>query len=938
MGLTMIGKSRRLRWQEWGLVLIICWTALGIRIHDIDDTSLWLDEAANWHRASQDVRLLLLGETPEDAAETPTAASALYPLLLSSMRIIAGQSETSLRLGGVWAGLLLVPLLFAIGARLFGRVAGFAAAALGALSPYGVWYSRAALPESLVSSLALLSVLLLIQMLTENRPRRAGGILWSLSTAGLFYIHQSTVWLLGLELLVIVLHVLRLRRHYELLAWALAPVLLALPLLPCAGQPGVEVGFRPAWLDVVQLPPTRLAAAVRFSSEAAEPQRVAPFLLIWLAVPTAVLLSASTLWAIRYPRRLGSWALTTGLVLAGILITVLTRFWSAETILLTVVPAALLLHGAGAAALWRRGRSLAIAAVIGACSVMVLGLHMVTAGQALGNGSFEEATDYVEERCEDGDAVVLPSTMTRFVWDYYYNGAAATVVISADQASPERETPAELTTMMERHSRTWLLHLSGSRSSQKPGVFQEFIDNRWVKFDEQNFTSSWLDVKLDGYMAEPPIVNTLPADAEQSELCWPTGLCLNGWRFEEVTLGSEAQPALFWSQSKATDYEYNLTLVLQDDEGQHWSECSSPLSPYYPASRWPIGAIVQLDCSLPLSPALPLTEYCLAVAVQRQSDEQYLVADTGKVFNSIGRLAPSRPAEPVKPEALQLDYTHEAVFDESLQFLGYNLPVDVPRPGHISFIDFYWQVIEAPKASYQQRTRLVARDGTVWVEKVGPLTLAGFGSAQWLSGDLVWGHIYFALPGHMPAGEYEVELSLIDPEGQTVPAEEIWRAGVAQSIVAGPAYVQNWPRVTEPPHVTHRPDIVFGGSMRLWGFEIEGEASPGGELDVTLVWYDEIPVDDDLHVFLHLMDEDGALVGQADGVPADWTRPTTTWRPGEYVVDQHKIPIASDFAGGVAYLWVGLYYPSGDGRVPVANALPDQPADRALLDSLVIEP
>jgi len=182
---------------------------------------------------------------------------------------------------------------------------------------------------------------------------------------------------------------------------------------------------------------------------------------------------------------------------------------------------------------------------------------------------------------------------------------------------------------------------------------------------------------------------------------------------------------------------------------------------------------------------------------------------------------------------------------------------------------------------------------------------------------------------------------LLDEAGQPVPATEIWRTEATERVIAGPAYVDNWPLETEPPSMPHRPDLVFGETIRLWGYDIQVENSqvqPGNKVPITLVWQDQVPVSSDYHVFLHLMDAEGRLLGQSDGVPAAWTRPTSTWRAGEFIVDEHTIPVPADAPAGAVYLWVGLYSPAGDGRLPVAGGDADQSSERALLDIIVIEP
>jgi hypothetical protein len=88
-------------------------------------------------------------------------------------------------------------------------------------------------------------------------------------------------------------------------------------------------------------------------------------------------------------------------------------------------------------------------------------------------------------------------------------------------------------------------------------------------------------------------------------------------------------------------------------------------------------------------------------------------------------------------------------------------------------------------------------------------------------------------------------------------------------------------------------------------------------------------MDTSYHVFLHLLGPDGTLVTQSDGVPADWTRRTTGWLPGEFVVETRTLTLPADAPPGEYTLWAGMYAPESkdrlttsefsDGRVPLGT-------------------
>jgi hypothetical protein len=68
----------------------------------------------------------------------------------------------------------------------------------------------------------------------------------------------------------------------------------------------------------------------------------------------------------------------------------------------------------------------------------------------------------------------------------------------------------------------------------------------------------------------------------------------------------------------------------------------------------------------------------------------------------------------------------------------------------------------------------------------------------------------------------------------------------------------------------------------------------------------------DYWVFSHLLSPEQQLIAQHDGAPMAGTRPTTSWTPGELVVDFHQLVFTQDAIGytGTAQISLGLYNPA----------------------------
>jgi hypothetical protein len=169
----------------------------------------------------------------------------------------------------------------------------------------------------------------------------------------------------------------------------------------------------------------------------------------------------------------------------------------------------------------------------------------------------------------------------------------------------------------------------------------------------------------------------------------------------------------------------------------------------------------------------------------------------------------------------------------------------------------------------------------------------------------VWrGQHLFHLPADLDSGDYSWQISL-PPDDQS--------ANLPASI-----------RVTAPPHtftppaLSHPLNAALGRTAALVGFDLTDDVQPGSTLTVTLVWHAEETPATSYRVFLHLLDAEGNLAAQSDGVPAGWARPTTGWLPGEYITDSHTLAIPPEAAPGEYALQAGMYVPGG-ARLATSN-------------------
>lgn len=100
----------------------------------------------------------------------------------------------------------------------------------------------------------------------------------------------------------------------------------------------------------------------------------------------------------------------------------------------------------------------------------------------------------------------------------------------------------------------------------------------------------------------------------------------------------------------------------------------------------------------------------------------------------------------------------------------------------------------------------------------------------------------------------------------------------------------------------------FGEAITLQGYTVGAEtALPGDVIPVTLFWQTAVPLDKRYKVFLHLLDGNGRPAAQRDSEPGGGLALTSTWPPGETIVDNHGLFLPLDLPPGRYTLTLGLY-------------------------------
>lgn len=241
-------------------VTLLALTAFFARAASLDTQSLWRDEVDALCYAFEFPQLIARALTPEAAGDlyTPCACppppvvlseapgestlprlaqmlgsmirqnGPLYYLMLRGWIALAGQSEYAMRFFALVFGVLCVPLIYALGRRLFSPSVGLFAALLITFSPYLTWYSQEVRMYTMVPALAMLIIYAL------RRAIEGEGWLWwaiqSVATTLAFYSHILAALLIPVQILLYFVWWPRARKQWIGALVSLA--FLTLPYLP----------------------------------------------------------------------------------------------------------------------------------------------------------------------------------------------------------------------------------------------------------------------------------------------------------------------------------------------------------------------------------------------------------------------------------------------------------------------------------------------------------------------------------------------------------------------------------------------------------------------------------------------------------------------------------------------------------------------------------
>lgn len=620
----------------WGTLLL----AASLRLFDLGVQELRGDEAFSFLIASRS-----LADVIPSLLEVADPHPPLHYLLLSAWLRLAGDSEFAMRALPALGSVLLIPLIYRLGKRIWSRGQGLFLALLLTVSHSQVWLSQDVRSHYVLALLfSTLATLLLVR--AARQPKAHVWALYTLVAVLAMYSHFYSIF----ALLAHGLYLLSLPDHGRRLSAWLASGLVALALyLP--------------WL----LP--SIAGWSRQLSEPA-PFNLAPFLMVIVrellggpalsdAIGPWIILAAGVLCAVGWLsmwRRQRPWAVLLGSWLAmamlGVFLMQLRRATFNPFYITVAAPAwwGLIVAGfahvgrrASGAYSWRRPvAALIVLAVIG-LNILALARYWGDPYEYGRSRGYRQLSAYLEANVRDGD--VFLANFPDPALTYYLRNIRVAFELQPVQAAPsEAQVEEAMRALTHTYRRLWFAPVHESHWDADDLVFR-WLDYHLLLEQRRTFDA----VTLEGYR---------PLDSGEELLSSPASAVSDGVLLDGAYLtvnglpaamdngpvlvpaGAELNVSLVWQAvDRLADNDTVFVHVL-DTDGQLVAQHDSvPAHGTRPMDTWRVGERILDEHGMLIPQAVETIEAALVVGLYDSETGQRRRFESGAEQLTLARLA-----------------------------------------------------------------------------------------------------------------------------------------------------------------------------------------------------------------------------------------------------------------------------------------------------------
>jgi len=304
-------------------------------------------------------------------------------------------------------------------------------------------------------------------------------------------------------------------------------------------------------------------------------------------------------------------------------------------------------------------------------------------------------------------------------------------------------------------------------------------------------------------------------------------------------------------------------------------------------------------------------------------DRFTLVASTGELD-----IWQYKPLSVLTAETVPLD----VVLENGVKLVGYQQSPQSIEPGEAVNITLHFQVDEPIGHGFGTVVWLPAPlDGDNQALQ-DLLTPRGVPSNWWELGKIVSEQFVLTTTEQIPVGSYRMTVSFRTQDSyEKMPLYQNEDSNPLDRIILDYVAIPWTGDISE----TAKPfNTRLGDEFQLLAAELpQSQVKPGDELPIQFFWEATNPdrPQHDYTIFVHLLNEAGEMVANADGPPQGGQYATGAWVPGDMVPDMHRLLLPPDLASGNYEVRVGAYLPETGERLPLFNEVGNELSGASLM-------
>jgi hypothetical protein len=278
------------------------------------------------------------------------------------------------------------------------------------------------------------------------------------------------------------------------------------------------------------------------------------------------------------------------------------------------------------------------------------------------------------------------------------------------------------------------------------------------------------------------------------------------------------------------------------------------------------------------------------------------------------------PPDQALPASLPMRADFEDQASEAkIRLLGIDPAAEIASIESTLTVAAYWRALESLDEDYSVFLHLddpLTGETLATADQRHP---ADIPTSDWATGLYVRNPLRLLVsPGALPI-RYKLRLGVYDRQSDDLLS--VAGSG-ADAVEVGQVWIRD-PLRPEPPD---GPKAHFGDAIELLGVHYDAEYA-----SLVFYWRTNAPMAEDATIFVHLLDGDGALLGQMDGAPYGNRYALRDWRPQQIIADRRPLEAAGVEAERIHQIAVGVYRLQDNRRLPALDAAGQPLPDNRLL-------